>query len=194
MPLSRRPAISEGPQLKELHMNTNRYQWMKLLASSAAVIALPIVVMARGPAGDVPKGCPPMPHLGRAVALPSPGMFPEFPPPGAMPRFLRGLALTEAQDDKLFSLMHAGMPRVRELLRVASNAMEELRGLAAADTFDAEKARLLAETQAKAMAQVALMHAELDVKVRALLTPEQRKQLDDARIRAESHPNFKLFP
>ena len=194
MPLSRRPAIPEGPQLKELHMNTNRYQSLKLLAMGAAVIALPIAVMARGPAGDASKGCPPMPHLGSAMALPSPAIFPELPPPGAMPRFLRGLALTEAQDDKLFSLMHAGMPRVREQLRVAFKAMEELRGLAASDKFDADKARVLAEIQAKAMAQVALMHAELDAKVRALLTPEQRKQLDDARTRAESHPNFKLFP
>jgi len=175
-------------------MKANRYLWIKRLAMGAAVIALPLTVMAYGPAGGAPEGCPPMPHLGGPMTLPPPGMFPELPPPGAMPPFLRGLALTEAQEDKLFSLMHAGMPRLREQLRAALKAMEELRGLAASDKFDAEKARVIAETQAKAMAQVALMHSELDAKVRALLTPEQRKQLDDARTKAKSHRNFKFFP
>ena len=188
MPSSRGPAIVEGPQLKEQYMNTNRYQWMKLLAMGAAVIALPIAVMAHGPAGAAPEGCAPMPHLGGPMTLPPPGMFPELPPPGAMPPFLRGLALTEAQEDKLFSMMHAGMPRLREQLRVAFKAMEELRRLAVSDNFDPDKARVIAETQAKAMAQVALMHAELDAKVRTLLTPQQRKQFDDARTRAESQP------
>ena len=35
------------------------------------------------------------------------------------------------------------------------------------------------------MAQMTLIHAELDAKVHALLTPEQRKQLDETRSEAE---------
>jgi hypothetical protein len=171
-------------------MTMNRYQWLKVLAMGTAVIGLPMAVMAHGPMGNAPQDCPPLSHLGGPMALPPhnlfpkvpvPGMFPELPPPGAMPPFLRGLTLTEAQEDKVFALMHAGIPGVRDQLKAGFKAMEELRALAASDNFDAEKARRLAETQAKAMAQVALMHAELDAKVRAILTPEQRKQFDDVR-------------
>ncbi len=202
MPSSCRPAIMEGPRHKEQHMHANQSLWIKRLATGAAMIALPLTVMAHGPAGDAAENCAPMPQTGGPTALQPypifppallPGMFPEFPPPGAIPQFLRGLALTEAQEDKLFSLMHAGMPRVREQLRAASKATEELHGLAASDKFDADKARALANTQASAMAQVVLMHAEFDAKVRALLTPEQRKRFDDARIKANSHHNF-TFP
>jgi Spy/CpxP family protein refolding chaperone len=82
-------------------------------------------------------------------------------------------------------------PSVREKLKTASKAMEELRRMAGDDHFNADKARTLAETNAKAMAQVILMHAELDAKLRMLLTPEQRKQFDDAHSKMKPCCSFK---
>lgn len=173
-------------------MRTIQHFWMKRLATGAAAIALPLAVLAHGPMTDAPQNCLPIPHPGHPMAFPPLGMFPEGPPPGAMPPYLRGLELTEAQQDKLFSLMHEQAPDVREQMKTAFKATEELRRLAASDRFDVKQARVFAEAQAQALAQVALMHAELDAKVRALLTPEQRKELDDARTRPESRRDFKF--
>jgi protein CpxP len=173
-------------------MKTTQYLWIKRLATVAAVIAVPLAVMAHGPAGDTLENCPPMRHADGPMALPPPGMFPEAAPVAfSMPPYLRGLELTEAQQDKLFSLMHEQAPNERQQSMAALKALEELRRLAVSDRFDADKARVLAEAHAQAMAKVILMHAEIDARVRTFLTPEQRKQLDDARSRGESRLNFK---
>ncbi len=164
--------------------------WVLRLAIGAAVVAIPSAAMAREPATPdpletcaalPPRGMPPMPPSGRFPDLPPP----DAPPPGFMPPLpsLRGIKLTEAQEDKLFDLIMAQAPMERAKAKEAFKALDELRRLADGDRFDREKARQLAETHAQAMAQLALMHAELDAKVRALLTPEQRKQADEARAR-----------
>lgn len=163
-------------------MKTTRHLWKKRLATAAA-LTLPLAVMAHDAAGDRPEACPP-PHAGGPMALPPHGMFPAAPPPGAMPPYLHGLELTADQQDRLFALLHAQAPQEREQMKTAVKAREELGRLAAAELFDADRARALAATHAQALAQAALMHAELDAKLRALLTPAQRQQLDDARGKA----------
>lgn len=167
------------------------YLWAKRLAIGVAAVTLPLAVMAFGPMGDGPGNCPPMPHIGNPMHLPMPGMFPDAPPPGIMPPFLHHLELSDAQQDKVFNLLHDQAPKARDSFKAASKAMEELRRLSSSDHFDASKARSLAETHAQAMSQIVLMHAELDAKLRSILTPEQRKKLDDAQNRAESACNFK---
>lgn len=117
--------------------------------------------------------------------------LPPFPPLDMIPPFMLGLKLTDEQHDKAFALMHEQIPSVREKLKAASKAMEELRRMAGDDHFNADKARTLAETNAQAMAQVILMHAELDAKLRMLLTPEQRKHFDDARSETEPCRSFR---
>jgi Spy/CpxP family protein refolding chaperone len=44
---------------------------------------------------------------------------------------------------------------------------------------------MLARSYGQAVAQVVLMHAEFDAGVQALLTPEQRRQLDATQSRSE---------
>lgn len=102
-----------------------------------------------------------------------------------LPPFLRGLELTEAQRDKLFDLQHAIAPRQRELSKTVKSSREALHQLAHGDNFDAKQARQLADQHAKAVAELALLHAETGAKIRALLTPEQRKQADERRSRFE---------
>lgn len=173
-------------------MTATQHLWIKRFAAGAAAIVLPLAVMAHGPAGDVPESCSPIPHEGDPMALPPPGRFPEAPPPGGMPipPYLHGLELTEAQQDKLFALMHDHAPNERDQLKRAVKAMADLRRLAASDHFDADKARILAENHGQALTQMALMHAELNANVRSLLTPDQRRQLDDGRSRVESRRGF----
>jgi Spy/CpxP family protein refolding chaperone len=166
-------------------------KWVKHIAASIAVIALPLAVIAQDAASGAPDNCPPIPHAGNPMALPPFAMFPEAPPLGMMPPFLRDLKLTEAQQDKLFALMHEHIPKVREQMKAASKAVEELRRQASMGQFDADKARTLADAHGRAVAQMTLIHAELDAKVHALLTPEQRKQLDETRSKAEPFRGFK---
>lgn len=102
-----------------------------------------------------------------------------------LPPFLRGLELTEAQRDKIFELQHAVAPRERELLKTVRSSRDALHQLAHGDGFDAKEARRLAEQHAKAVGELALLHAETGAKLRAVLTPEQRKQADEQRSRFE---------
>jgi len=60
---------------------------------------------------------------------------------------------------------------------------QDLRQLAMADRFDEARARQIADTQAKALANLAVMRAQTMARVREILTPEQRQQLDQARAR-----------
>jgi hypothetical protein len=85
MPSSHRLSIPEDMRRKELHMITTQHLGMKRLVAGTAVIALPPAVMAQGPAGEVPKDYPWMPPTGSPMTLLPPGMFPELPPPGALP-------------------------------------------------------------------------------------------------------------
>lgn len=165
--------------------------WIRRLTTGATMIALPLAVMAHGPTGDLPEICPPIPHAGSPMALPPFGMLPGAPPLDMMPPSMLGLKLTDEQRDKIFALMHEQIPSVREKLKAASKAREELRRMAGEDGFNADKARTLAQTSAQAMALVMLKHAELDAKLRMLLTPEQRKQSDDARSKTEPCRSFR---
>jgi Spy/CpxP family protein refolding chaperone len=174
---------------------------MTRLAAAAVAISLPLSAMAQGPAvrpgamAQGPHGGPMMPPPPGGPMMPPPhGMFPHGMPGLAPPPMLHGVELTEPQQDKLFELMLAQAPAERARAKEAAKALDELRRLATLDRFDTDRARSLAETHGRALAQLALMRAELDARLRALLTPEQRKQLDEARARADSHPGaFKRF-
>lgn len=98
-------------------------------------------------------------------------------------RFLRRLDLTEAQRDQVFKIFHEQAPAMRERMKAARTAQQELRKAALSPSFDVARARQLADTAAKAHAEVALMRAEGMSKVVALLTPEQRAKLEQARER-----------
>ena len=98
-------------------------------------------------------------------------------------RFLRHLDLTEAQRDQAFKIFHEQAPAMRDRMKAARTAQQELRKAALSPSFDAARARELADTAGKAHADVALMRAEGMSKLVALLTPEQRAKLEDARER-----------
>jgi Spy/CpxP family protein refolding chaperone len=94
-----------------------------------------------------------------------------------MPPFLRGLQLSDEQNDKIFNLMHAQVPALRAKAKEARKAHEELHRLSLSVDFDEAKAKSLADLGARAMADMALMRARADQQTYRLLSPEQRRAL-----------------
>ena len=118
------------------------------------------------------------------VALPLTGMAQVMPPPhGHMQQhegpgvpFLHGVELSEAQQDKVFAIMHAQAPQQHENDKAMHKAYEALRALAASDAFDDTRAAAAARAIGEATAANALLRARTDAQVMAVLTPEQRQQ------------------
>lgn len=160
-------------------MKASKTLWIKRIVIGTAVAALPQVLLARGPAVDNgPERCPPRP-LARDGALPPP---PEIPAGlSSVPPWLDAIELTDAQQDALFDLTHAQASVTRRLERKAARALDELRRLSADRRFNAKQARLLADSYAQALAEQTFNQAELDSKIDALLTPEQRAALRPGR-------------
>lgn len=98
---------------------------------------------------------------------------------------LRGVNLSEAQRDKVFEIMHAQAPAMRERAKAEQKANEELRKLAAAPDYSEARARALSEAIGKAAAESALARVKVDRQIADVLTPEQRKQLAEARAQAD---------
>jgi protein CpxP len=116
------------------------------------------------------EGPGPMHHRGH-------GRGPMLPP---------GVHLDEAQQDKVFAIVHAQEPRMREQEKAARHAHEALRAMATSGQFDDARASALAQAGAQAMAAMALQRARTDAQINALLTPEQRRQADEHGRRRES--------
>lgn len=134
----------------------------------------------------------PAPAHGAGPARGNDGAPPAFGPgPGGaqgLPPFLHGIALSEAQQDKVFAASHAQAPLLREQQKIAFKAHEQLRQLAASSTYDDARAGALANTAAQAMAQASLLQARLQQQLLALLTPEQRQQVEQRRAEHAGQP------
>lgn len=94
-----------------------------------------------------------------------------------LPPGFQSLALSEAQQDKIFAILHAQAPARRNLNRDVRKAREALREQARAEAFDAKRARDLADALGKAVAEEALLRARSEQQVLAVLTAEQRQRL-----------------
>jgi len=108
--------------------------------------------------------------------------------PGPMPshgmgmhRMLRHLDLSDAQRDQVFKIFHDQSPAMHERMKAARAARKDLATLASAAAFDRERARAIADTEAKAISDLEVLRAESMARVRELLTPEQRAKLDQMR-------------
>jgi periplasmic protein CpxP/Spy len=103
------------------------------------------------------------------------------------PPYLMGLHLTEEQEDKVFTIMHAAAPEFREHMKAAHKAHEALHDLGESAAFDNAKAAALAQAAATAESQLALLRARTDHEIFVLLTPEQRARIQERRREHESH-------
>ncbi|SDD18658.1 protein refolding chaperone Spy/CpxP family [Massilia sp. PDC64] len=145
---------------------------MKLTSLSAAA-ALLAACLAAAPAfaTDEPDAPPTAGRHGPdADHERGPGMPFGHPP-------LHRLKLTEAQQDKVFAIMHAQAPQRRDYDKAIRKAHEALRELGRADRFDDAKANALSRDLGQAVAAQALLQARTEAQIQAVLTPEQREQL-----------------
>ncbi|HEY1152173.1 MAG TPA: Spy/CpxP family protein refolding chaperone [Pseudoduganella sp.] len=98
--------------------------------------------------------------------------------------FLRGIELSEAQEDKIFTILHGQAPYLREQHKAEEKAMRGLHELRDAAKFDDGAASRLAQAAAQARANIVLAEIRIHQKVLAVLTPEQRKALDERKPRS----------
>jgi periplasmic protein CpxP/Spy len=119
-----------------------------------------------------PPGLPPGPRFGGGF----PGGSWGGPPP-----FLAGLHLTEDQEDKVFAIVHAAAPAMREQEKAFRKAREALRDLSESPQYDESRVKGLADTAAKADSQLTVLRARTEHEILALLTSEQLKQLQEHR-------------
>lgn len=161
------------------------------LLAGAVAASVPLALYARGDMGGERCDGPAAMHRG-AFGMGGPG---EHGGGRDMMRMLRGLDLTEAQRDKVFELVHANMPAMREQGKVLRNNHEALRKLALSDQYDEAKVKALTEQNAQAMAQMAQTRARMGHEVYQLLTPEQRKALEErlAKSPAGRHGGHRMW-
>ena len=113
----------------------------------------------RGPGGHPP------PHRMDGPALP----------------FLHGIDLTEAQEDRLFAILHAQAPQLREQDKIEDKAMEALHAMAEGGDYDEARAASHTRALGQAIAARELLRVRTAGQVAALLTPEQRARLGRER-------------
>lgn len=150
------------------------------LTSIVLLCALCGSALAQGTEGGMPP--PPGPAMGPAMG---PGHG-EGRHPG--PPLLRGVVLDEAQDDKVFAILHALAPQRREQERSLHQSRDALRALARSGQFDENKAAALAKSAGAAVSALALLDARADARILAVMTPEQRRQAEEGRPRHQ--PRF----
>jgi len=156
-----------------MNLNSGRYVERFLIAAAVA-LAVPLTAVAFGGAHGAPNG---------SCGAEMPGKGGQRGPGERMPPYLRGLNLSEVQRDKVFAIMHAQAPAMRDKAKAVQRAEEDIRGLAMSPDYSEAKARTLADASARAMAEMTLARLATDRQVLEVLTPEQRKQV--AEIKAE---------
>ena len=101
--------------------------------------------------------------------------------------FRSGLHLTDEQQDKVFAIVYAAEPAIHEQTKALRKAHEALHDLNEADQFDESKAKSLAEAAAKAESLLTVLRMRTEHQIFALLTPDQKKQLEEHRQKAHEH-------
>ena len=132
---------------------------------------------APGPGGEMG------PRMGPYMGL-GPGPGTGF---GTSPPFLAGLHLTDEQQDKVFAIVYAAEPAMHEQTKALRKAHEALHDLNEADQFDESKAKSLAEAAARAESQLTVLRMRTEHQIFALLTPDQKKQLEEHRQKMREH-------
>ncbi|MDE3009850.1 MAG: Spy/CpxP family protein refolding chaperone [Pseudomonadota bacterium] len=103
-----------------------------------------------------------------------------------LPPWLHPLHLSEAQQDSVFKLMHEQEPGLREHFKAVHASREALHRSALTAGTDPAQLRTLADASGKADAELAMLMAQTDQQLLQILTPEQKKSLQDCLPKAGS--------
>jgi Spy/CpxP family protein refolding chaperone len=181
-------------------MNLRFIHFRYFVAAAGAALMISLFAHAEPGTGALPDHCVgPMkageghPHGDFGEHAPGPG--PWGMPPMMEPfildipplPFLHELNLTEAQQDKIFSILHNSAPTLREQGKLAKKSADAIRDLTDSANFDEGKLKSLAENHARAIAEIELIHARVMHQILVLLTPEQRKQVEAMKARFDGH-------
>ncbi|HTT11371.1 MAG TPA: Spy/CpxP family protein refolding chaperone [Burkholderiaceae bacterium] len=142
-----------------------------MLEADSTAAAVPLAALAGDPGGpdrDGPDGMEGWHRGGHRGSL--------------LPPYIR---LTEQQQDKLFDLRHAQAPALRAQFKELQKARAQLRALALADNYDEAQAKQIAARAAQARSEIDMMHVRLQHAAFAMLTPEQRKRIDECKPGAD---------
>jgi protein CpxP len=137
-----------------------------ITASISAAVLVAVTVAAAPPVFAEPMPAPPPGGHGPHHGVKGPGL-----------PFLRGIDLTEAQEDRLFAILHAQAPQLREQDKIEDKAHEALRSMLDAGDFNEAKASGHARALGQAIAARELLRVRTAGQVMSLLTPEQRAQI-----------------
>lgn len=151
-----------------------------IAAAAGVALAVPFLVSAQGaPAGDGPGM--------RAGGFHHVHARHGGPGEQAMMggAFLRGLDLTEAQRDKVFAVMHANAPAMREQGKILRATRGELAKLALSNDYDEAKVKALTDRSAQAMSTIAQLRARGMNEIFRTLTPEQQAKVIERQARWE---------
>jgi Spy/CpxP family protein refolding chaperone len=168
-------------------MNTRRIRQFVLATVIAA--SAPLLVHAApspadaGPAASAHRGGPGHPGKPAGPGFEHRRGGGEFGRGG--PHFLHGIKLTEAQQDKVFDIMHNRAPALRDAMKTAGKSRKELHELVRSGSFKETEARALADRGAKALAEAEFLKASSEADILAVLTPEQRTELKNRQERRE---------
>ncbi len=96
---------------------------------------------------------------------------------GMKPPFLRGIALSDTQKDKVFALTHAEVPKMRDRMKAMRSLKEEMRTLVESNQFSNAKANNIANQIAQLKKESVLAKANQHHNILNILTAEQREQV-----------------
>lgn len=101
--------------------------------------------------------------------------------------WLQGLGLSETQRDKVFEIMHAQAPKIREQGKAVRAARAELAVLSTASSLEAAQLKAASERLARAVADMSESRVKTRNQIFQLLTPEQRKQVEARLAHRQQH-------
>jgi Spy/CpxP family protein refolding chaperone len=159
-----------------------KLQSLKQLLAIASLVVLP--AMAVQAAHDEGRRCQ---HGGEMGGHGGPMMHGDDMM-GTVPSFLHSLNLTDEQRDAIFNITYKQAPAMRDNEKSLRKAHEALHALAKSGKFDEARAKSLAQDIAENLGAITLMRARIESDIYAVLTPEQRKKIDEARDKDDFHP------
>jgi Spy/CpxP family protein refolding chaperone len=163
------------------------------LATAALAAALALTVtppsFAQQPAAPNQEARPMQPHPGHGMHSGHHAQSGRQGDDGLMmpgAGMLRGLNLSDAQRDRVFSILHAQAPQLRTHMREARQARQALQQLALAGDLDEARLQEAAQRASRASADLAVLRARTQNALYKELTPEQQAQLK-ARMEHRGH-------
>jgi len=157
------------------------------MLTKKSVLAAALAASIVGLAVAVPASARPHGEWGHHRGADGPGFEGRGGPGGGLGgRMMRELDLSEAQRDKMFEIRHASQPAMHAKMNDLRKNRVALREAATARDYDAGRVRALADEGAKIQADLTVMRVETQQKALAVLTPEQRAKLEQAREQRRS--------